>query len=31
MRVAWELTGGNNDWYWAVDAPSIVTSGPALR
>ncbi|WP_194813742.1 alkaline phosphatase family protein [Nocardia sp. XZ_19_385] len=27
MRVAWELTGGNNDWYWAVDAPVIAASG----
>ncbi|MFC9895634.1 alkaline phosphatase family protein [Nocardia sp. NPDC127579] len=27
LRVAWELTAGNNDWYWAVDAPGIHTTG----
>ncbi|MEV0246776.1 alkaline phosphatase family protein [Nocardia sp. NPDC050712] len=26
-QVAWELSAGNNDWYWAVDAPTISTSG----
>jgi hypothetical protein len=23
MRVAWALTNGDNNWYWAVDAPRV--------
>jgi hypothetical protein len=23
MRVQWSLTDGDDDWYWAVDAPSV--------
>lgn len=23
MRVQWSLTNGDNNWYWAIDAPSV--------
>lgn len=26
VRFTWSLTNGNNNWYWAVDAPSVSAS-----
>ncbi|PPK64374.1 alkaline phosphatase family protein [Actinokineospora auranticolor] len=26
MKVTWKLTNGSNNWYWAVDAPTVTTA-----